>query len=55
MFTEEQKEILHKAGEILKQECSSRSECTGCPLNKRGVCPCLDDGFDDIGRALQNI
>lgn len=55
MLTEEEKEILHIAGKILYRECSNRNDCKGCPLNKRGACSGLDDGFNEIGKALQKI
>jgi hypothetical protein len=57
MLTEEEKEILHRAGQILYRECSNIEECKNCPAKFYGVCHSIDshDGFDEIGKALQII
>lgn len=55
MLTEEEKEILHKAGEILYRVCSSRRDCIGCPLNNDDICYSLCHSFDEIGKKLQKI
>ena len=57
MFTEEEKEILHKAGEILYRECLKMKMCADCPRNIYNTCQSIssNDGFDEIGKALQKI
>ena len=57
MLTKEEKEILHKAGEILNRECSKVRMCEECPRDIYNACQSIGDydGLDVIGEVLQNI
>ena len=57
MLTKEEKEILHRAGEILNRECSSVKMCEDCPRDIYNACQSLNahEGFDVIGEVLQEI
>ena len=57
MITEEEKEILHRAGEILNRECSSVKMCENCPRDIYNACQNIDahEDFDVIGVVLQEI
>lgn len=48
-----EKEILHKAGEILEQLCNTADSCTECPLYSAEICK--DFNGADYNAAFKTV